>query len=159
MRRRSSLPRLVGTGPSHFFPFLFFFLSVPRNQTKDKGFVRREKKENLKDVPSEMITHEIGIFGEINSLESKSSETLPPIDGLILGGGGATAPWLRTPVSVHLSLSGASQITIPNSNVLCRWTLNRPATVLVYWWAQPIKAQKRGRGILIFFHIHNLRHT
>ena len=58
----------------------------------------------MKDVPSEMITHEIGIFGEINSLESKPSETLPPVDGFILGGGGATGPWLRAPVSVHAAI-------------------------------------------------------
>lgn len=55
----------------------------------------------MKDIPPEMIAHEIRIFGEINSLESEPPETLPPVDGFILGGGSATAAWLRTPVSVH----------------------------------------------------------
>lgn len=48
-----------------------------------------------------MVSHEIGIFRNVYGFESKTTETLPAIYGLVLGRGGASASWLRTPFSVH----------------------------------------------------------
>lgn len=53
-------------------------------------------------IASEMVAHKIGIFSDIDGFEGKSSQPLTPVYGFILGGGGATATRLRTPLSVHL---------------------------------------------------------
>ncbi|KAK2989175.1 hypothetical protein RJ640_029367 [Escallonia rubra] len=51
-----------------------------------------------------MVAHEIGVFGEIDSFKGKPAQPLTAVDGLVLGGGGATAARLRAPLSVHLSI-------------------------------------------------------
>lgn len=56
----------------------------------------------MNKLPSKMIAHEIGIFGEIDGLEREPSKPLSPVDGFILGRGCASAPRLRSPVSIHL---------------------------------------------------------
>jgi hypothetical protein len=48
-----------------------------------------------------VVAHEVGVLGEVDGLEGKAAEALPPVDGLILGGGGAAAAGLRAPLSVH----------------------------------------------------------
>lgn len=42
-------------------------------------------------VASEVVAHEVGVFGEVDGLEGESSETLFAVDGFVLGRGGATA--------------------------------------------------------------------
>lgn len=53
------------------------------------------------DLPAQVVPHEIRIFGQIDGLQGQPPEPLPPVDGLILSGGGAAAAGLRTPFSVH----------------------------------------------------------
>ena len=65
-----------------------------RERTKKKDF-------RVRVLPSEVVAHEIRVFGEIDGLERESPETLTAVDGFVLGGGGAAAPWLRTPFSIH----------------------------------------------------------
>lgn len=60
-------------------------------------------------VPSKMITHKIGVLGEVDRLQGQAPEPLASINGFILRRGSASAPWLATPFSVHriaLTLSG-----------------------------------------------------
>lgn len=59
-------------------------------------------------LPSEMVSHEIGIFGEIDGLEREPSKPLSPVDGFVLGRGSASAPRLRSPVSIHLKSKSLS---------------------------------------------------
>lgn len=48
-----------------------------------------------------MVAHEIGILGEVDGLEGQAAEALPPVDGLILRGGGAAAAGLGAPLAIH----------------------------------------------------------
>lgn len=48
-----------------------------------------------------MVAHEIGVLGEVDGLERQAAEALPPVDGLILGGGGAAAAGLGAPLAIH----------------------------------------------------------
>lgn len=48
-----------------------------------------------------MVAHEIGVLGEVDGLEGQAAEALPPVDGLILGGGGAAAAGLGAPLAIH----------------------------------------------------------
>lgn len=45
-------------------------------------------------IASEVITHKVWIFREINGLEGESPEPLSAVDGFVLGGGGASAAGL-----------------------------------------------------------------
>ena len=65
-------------------------------------FIVVQSQAKLAFVASEVIAHEIRILGEINGLEGKPPETLAAVDGFVLSGGGAAAPWFGTPFSVHL---------------------------------------------------------
>ena len=56
-----------------------------------------------------MVSHEIGVFGEIDGLEGQPAEALAAVDGFVLGGGGTTTAGLRTPFSVHSSVRFLSQ--------------------------------------------------
>ena len=48
-----------------------------------------------------MVAHEIGVLGEVDGLERQAAEALAPVDGLILGGGGAAAAGLGAPLPIH----------------------------------------------------------
>jgi hypothetical protein len=48
-----------------------------------------------------MVAHEVGVLGEVDGLEGEAAEAFPPVDGLILGGGGVAATRLGAPLSVH----------------------------------------------------------
>jgi hypothetical protein len=48
-----------------------------------------------------VVAHEIGVLGEVDGLEGQAAEALPPVDGLILRGGGAAAAGLGAPLAIH----------------------------------------------------------
>ena len=48
-----------------------------------------------------MVSHEVGVLGEVDGLHGEAAEALPPVDGLILGGGGAAAAGLGAPLAIH----------------------------------------------------------
>jgi hypothetical protein len=48
-----------------------------------------------------VVAHEVRVLGEVDGLEGEAAETLPPVDGLILGGGGAAAAGLGAPLTIH----------------------------------------------------------
>lgn len=50
-----------------------------------------QEGDDNRRIPAKMIAHEVGVFGEINSLKGESSETLATVDGFVLSGGGASA--------------------------------------------------------------------
>lgn len=57
--------------------------------------------DGSKDLPSEVVAHEIRVLSEIDSLQRQPAKPLATVDGFILGGCGATTTGLRTPLSVH----------------------------------------------------------
>lgn len=61
--------------------------------------VQRQAKLAL--IAAEVVAHEVGVLGEVDGLEGEAAEALPPVDGLILGGGGAAAAGLRAPLAIH----------------------------------------------------------
>lgn len=61
--------------------------------------VQRQAKLTL--VTAEVVAHEVGVLGEIDGLEGEAAEALAAVDGFVLGGGGAPAPGLRTPLPIH----------------------------------------------------------
>lgn len=61
--------------------------------------VQRQAKFAL--VAAEMVAHEVGVLGKVDGLEGEAPEALPPVDGLILGGGRAAAAWFRAPLAIH----------------------------------------------------------
>lgn len=63
-----------------------------------------------------MIAHKIGIFGEIDGLEREPSKPLSPVDGFVLGRGSASAPRLRSPVSIHLKSQISISLSLSLSN-------------------------------------------
>lgn len=52
-------------------------------------------------VAAEMVAHEVGVLGEVDGLHGEAAEALPPVDGLILGGGGAATAGLGAPLAIH----------------------------------------------------------
>lgn len=60
-----------------------------------------QSQAQLTLVAAEVVAHEIGVLGEVDSLEGKSAETLAAVDGFVLGGGSASASGLRTPFPIH----------------------------------------------------------
>jgi hypothetical protein len=71
----------------------------------------------LGQVPAEVVAHEVGVLGDVDGLEGEEAETLPPVDGLILGGGGAAAAGLGAPLTIH----GVGEIWLadPRPALLC----------------------------------------
>lgn len=59
-----------------------------------------QRQAQLALIAAEVIAHEIGVLGEVDSLEGQAAEALPPVDGLILGGGGAAAAGLGAPLAI-----------------------------------------------------------
>jgi len=64
-----------------------------------------QRQAELALVAAEVVAHEVGVLGEVDGLESEAAEALPPVDGLILGGGGAAAAGLGAPLAIHGVLS------------------------------------------------------
>ena len=60
-----------------------------------------ERQAELALIAAEMVSHEVGVLGEVDGLEREPAQALPPVDGLILGGGGAAAAGLGAPLAVH----------------------------------------------------------
>ncbi len=48
-----------------------------------------------------MITHEVGVLGQVDCLQSQAPEPLPPIHGFILSWRCTTTTRLTSPLSVH----------------------------------------------------------
>lgn len=60
-----------------------------------------QRQAQLALVAAEVVAHEVGVLGEVDGLEGEAAEALPPVDGLILGGGGAAAAGLGAPLAIH----------------------------------------------------------
>lgn len=60
-----------------------------------------QRQAQLALVAAEVVAHEVGVLGKVNGLEGEAAEALPPVDGLVLGGGGAAAARLRAPLAIH----------------------------------------------------------
>lgn len=94
---------ILGLASSSFSQISLMALALSVGQVVSLIVVQSQTK--LAFIAAKMIAHEIGIFRQIDGLEGQSPETLSTVDGFVLSGGGATAPRLRTPFSIHHSLT------------------------------------------------------
>lgn len=63
-----------------------------------------QRQAQLALIAAEVVAHEIGILGEVDGLEGQAAETLPPVNSLILGGGGTAAAGLGAPLAVGMQI-------------------------------------------------------
>lgn len=98
-----------------------------------------------------MVAHEVGVLGEVDGLEGEAAEALPPVDGLILGGGGAAAAGLRAPLAIHgvHSVCGSPLPLEPTTRLSLLlglfWWCGRPRSVFLVVTRKINMSAKEGR--------------
>jgi hypothetical protein len=73
-----------------------------------------------------VVAHEIGVLGEVDGLEGQAAEALPPVDGLILRGGGAAAAGLGAPLAIHGGVRSVWLAAGSGRSLLCRLNQTEP---------------------------------